>query len=66
MGHFVVMPTFHPAAALRNPAWQELLAAHLPMILLGKSYGQEKANTTMLTGMGASMHVTTARELIVI
>ena len=35
------------------------------MILLGKSYGQEKANTTMLTGMGASMHVTTARELIV-
>ena len=43
----------------------ECLCAHLPMILLGKSYGQEKANTTMLTGMGASMHVTTARELIV-
>ena len=39
----------------------ECLCAHLPMILLGKSYGQEKANTTMLTGMGASMHVTTAR-----
>lgn len=31
----------------------ECLCAHLPMILLGKSYGQEKANTTMLTGMGA-------------
>ena len=43
----------------------ECLCAHLPMILLGKSYGQEKVNTTMLTGMGASMHVTTARELIV-
>ncbi len=35
------------------------------MILLGKSSAREKANTTMLTGMGASMHVTTARELIV-
>ena len=43
----------------------ECLCAHLPMILLGKSYGQEKANTLMLTGMGASMHVTTARELVV-
>ena len=42
----------------------ECLCARLPMILLGKSYGQEKANTTMLTGMGASMHATTARELI--
>ena len=42
----------------------ECLCAKLPMILLGKSYGQEKANTTMLTGFGASMHATTARELI--
>ena len=42
----------------------ECLCARLPMILLGKSYGQEKANTTMLTSMGASMHATTARELI--
>lgn len=24
-GHFVVLPTFHPAAALRNPDWQTLL-----------------------------------------
>ena len=32
MGHFVVMPTFHPAAALRNPAWQELLEQDLRML----------------------------------
>lgn len=32
MGHFVVMPTFHPAAALRNPAWQELLEADFRML----------------------------------
>ncbi|MFR2030658.1 MAG: hypothetical protein ACLS3M_04095 [Collinsella sp.] len=31
----------------------------------GQVLWPEKANTTMLTGMGASMHVTTARELIV-
>lgn len=42
----------------------ECLCAQLPMILLGKSYGQEKANTTMLTSYGASLHATTARELI--
>ena len=42
----------------------ECLCARLPMILLGKSYGQEKANTTMLTSFGAAMHATTARELI--
>ena len=42
----------------------ECLCAQLPMILLGKSYGQEKANTAMLTSYGASMHATTARELI--
>ena len=34
------------------------------MILLGKSYGQEKANTIMLTSFGASLHATTFRELI--
>jgi len=32
MGHFVVMPTLHPAAALRNPAWQELLEADFRML----------------------------------
>ena len=42
----------------------ECLCAELPMVLLGKSYGQEKANTTMLTSFGACMHATTARELI--
>lgn len=31
-GHFIVMPTFHPAAALRNPAWQELLEADFRML----------------------------------
>lgn len=31
-GHFTVMPTFHPAAALRNPAWQELLEADFRML----------------------------------
>lgn len=32
MGHFLVMPTLHPAAALRNPAWQELLEADFRML----------------------------------
>lgn len=31
-GHFVVMPTFHPAAALRNPAWQQLLEEDFRML----------------------------------
>ncbi|WP_102337454.1 MGDG synthase family glycosyltransferase [Collinsella provencensis] len=44
----------------------ECLCAELPMLLLGKSYGQEKSNTTMLTAFGASMHATTYRELIVL
>lgn len=42
----------------------ECLDMRLPMILLGRSYGQEKVNTVMLTSLGASMHVTTARELL--
>ncbi len=32
MGHFTVMPTFHPAAALRNPVWQELLEEDFRML----------------------------------
>lgn len=32
MGHFTVMPTFHPAAALRNPAWQVLLEEDFRML----------------------------------
>ncbi|QWT17711.1 uracil-DNA glycosylase [Collinsella sp. zg1085] len=31
-GHFVVMPTLHPAAALRNPAWQRLLEDDMRML----------------------------------
>ena len=42
----------------------ECLCARLPMVLLGHSYGQEKANTRMLTSLGVGMHVTTARELL--
>ncbi len=33
------------------------------MILLGRAYGQEKANVSMLTSTGAAFHVTTTREL---
>ncbi len=32
MGHFTVMPTFHPAAALRNPRWQELMEEDYRML----------------------------------
>ncbi len=42
----------------------ECLCAGVPMILLGRAYGQEKANVSMLTGAGAALHVTTSGELI--
>ncbi len=42
----------------------ECLCAQTPMILLGKTYGQEKSNRAMLTATGAALHVTTTRELI--
>lgn len=42
----------------------ECLCAQVPMILLGRAYGQEKVNVQMLTSLGAAMHVTTARELL--
>lgn len=42
----------------------ECLCAQVPMILLGRAYGQENANVRMLTSLGAAMHVTTARELL--
>ncbi len=42
----------------------ECLCAQVPMILLGKAYGQEKANVRLLTSLGAAMHVTTWRELL--
>lgn len=34
------------------------------MILLGRAYGQEKANVRMLTGAGAAMAAATPRELL--
>ena len=42
----------------------ECLCSQVPMILLGRAYGQEKVNVQMLTSLGAAMHVTTARELL--
>ncbi len=42
----------------------ECLCIGTPMILLGRAYGQEKANVTMLTSTGAAYHVTTWRELL--
>lgn len=42
----------------------ECLCACVPMILLGRAYGQENVNTRMLTSTGAALHVTTKRELI--
>ena len=42
----------------------ECLCAQVPMILVGKAYGQEKSNVLMLTASGAALHVTTPRELI--
>ncbi len=42
----------------------ECLCAGVPMILMGKAYGQEKANVRMLTATGAALHVTTFRELV--
>lgn len=42
----------------------ECLCAQVPMVLLGKAYGQEKANVITLTSLGAAMHVTTWRELL--
>jgi processive 1,2-diacylglycerol beta-glucosyltransferase len=42
----------------------ECLCAHAPMILVGRAYGQEKANVNMLINNGAALHVTTVRELM--
>lgn len=42
----------------------ECLCAQVPMVLVGKAYGQEKSNVLMLTASGAALHVTTPRELI--
>lgn len=42
----------------------ECLCVGTPMVLLGRAYGQEKANVSMLTSFGAAFHVTTSRELM--
>ncbi len=42
----------------------ECLCARCPMVLVGKAYGQEKANVRMLTSRGSAMHVQTWRELL--
>ena len=42
----------------------ECLCARVPMVLLGKAYGQENINVRTLTANGAAMHATTARELL--
>lgn len=41
----------------------ECLCVNTPMILMGRAYGQEKANVRMLTSAGAAYHITTYREL---
>lgn len=41
----------------------ECLCVNTPMILMGRAYGQEKANVRMLTSAGAAFHITTSREL---
>ena len=42
----------------------ECACARLPMILLGRAYGQERVNVNMLTAAGAALHATTASELV--
>lgn len=42
----------------------ECLCSQVPMILMGRAYGQEKSNVRMLTSVGAAMHVITPRELL--
>lgn len=42
----------------------ECLCVGTPMVLMGRAYGQEKANVTMLTSTGGAFHVTTSRELL--
>lgn len=42
----------------------ECLCARLPLIIVGKSFGQERANTTTVTKAGAAKQVITAAELL--
>ena len=42
----------------------ECLCAKLPIIIVGKSFGQERANTTTVTRAGAAKQVITAEDLL--
>lgn len=42
----------------------ECLCIAAPMLLVGKAYGQEKANVSMVTARGCAFHATTSRELL--
>ena len=45
-------------------ATTECLCARLPLILVGRSYGQERANTLTVTSAGAAVKAETPEELI--
>lgn len=45
-------------------ATTECLCAKLPLILVGKSYGQERANTLTVTAAGAAVKAETPEELL--
>lgn len=45
-------------------ATTECLCARLPLILVGKSYGQERANTLTVTAAGAAVKAETPEELL--
>lgn len=47
-------------------ATTECLCARLPLILVGKSYGQERANTLTVTSIGAAEKAETSQELIAV
>lgn len=42
----------------------ECICAHLPIVLVGKSYGQERANTYTVTELGAAITAQTSKELV--
>lgn len=42
----------------------ECICARLPLLLIGTSYGQERANTETVTRSGAAQHVITAYDLL--
>jgi processive 1,2-diacylglycerol beta-glucosyltransferase len=41
----------------------ECICTETPMLLVGRAYGQEKANVRLLTSLNAALHVETAAEL---